>query len=445
MRPSRAVGRATDSGGFRLKTALARVDDRSDMPARPLRRLLAAIACSIPLLLPQAAWAAGARDAGDVGSGPPAWVAPSTPAMLAARSVRWSDVGAGFWARSAIDYVAGARGWMRDFHRSDARGRYAFKPEALERRRLFARSLVKAFAPDAAPDAGIAFSDLAPGDRFYPFANVAVENGWMRTDGDRFRPNDPVLMRDVHRALVLALGLRELAAGADRLHLRDGTPLTTPPDFGTLLIGMRLGLRYNHGDESLDVGPDDALPRSEVAWSLYRAATAPSWVIDSLAPYADITLPNLSRRMRRVVEFGVRYVGDPYIWGGDWASATPSGYCCGYQPRGGFDCSGLAWWVLRRQGAGWDNTPPRPYAGWDLPQRSSAQMAAIGNIGWSRIRPGDALFYDGDSDGTVDHVDTYLGAGWALDSGSSNGGVTITRVANGWYEDHFVHARRIVG
>ena len=35
------------------------------------------------------------------------------------------------------------------------------------------------------------------------------------------------------------------------------------------------------------------------------------------------------------------------------------------------------------------------------------------------------MFYDGDGDGTVDHVDTYIGNGFALDSSSTPGGVTI--------------------
>jgi len=416
------------------------------MSARPLRRLAVASVCSVVLLLPQPASAAAAHTGeqaasmqGERGSGPASWAA---PLATTTGDVHWSDVPRSYWARTAIDLVGASNDWMRD-HRAAADGTYPFKPDALESRARFARAIVRAFAPDTTPDPSTTFDDVASDDRSYRWADVAVTNGWMVADGGAFRPSDPVTVREVHRALVLALGLGDLAAGADAIHERDGTALDVPPGFGTLLIGMRLGLRYNHGDESLDVGPDDPLSRAEVAWSLYRAATEPSWIASSLAPYATITLPNLSDRMRAVVEFGMRYVGDPYVWGGDWADATPSGYCCGYQPRGGFDCSGLTWWLMKRQAAGWDNTPPRPYGGWALAERSSSQMATIGNIRWDDIRPGDLLFYDGDGDGTVDHVDTYLGGGWALDSGSSNGGVTITQVKGTWYEDHFVHARRI--
>ena len=55
------------------------------------------------------------------------------------------------------------------------------------------------------------------------------------------------------------------------------------------------------------------------------------------------------------------------------------------------------------------------------------------------------MFYDGDDDGTADHVDTYVGNGWAIDSGGSNAGVTLTYVSGTWYEDHFVHGRRVIG
>ena len=66
-------------------------------------------------------------------------------------------------------------------------------------------------------------------------------------------------------------------------------------------------------------------------------------------------------------------------------------------------------------------------------------------IHWDEIRPGDLLFYDGDDDGKVDHVDMYVGNGWAIDSGGSNAGVTFTYVSGTWYEDHFVHGRRVIG
>jgi hypothetical protein len=367
----------------------------------------------------------------------------ASPAWSGGGGVRWIDVGRGHWARAAIDFVGATHAWMRDFRAVDD-GRYPFRPNASETRRLFARAMYRAFGGRLEPDPSIAFDDLGGGDRFYRFANVAVSQGWMQTHGSRFEPDRAVTTREVHRALVLALGLRDAAAGADGLHLRDGTPVPTPAGFGTLLIGMRLGLRYNHGDDTRDVGPDTALTRAEVAWSLYRAATAPSWLLDSMNVYVTMELPNLSGRMQRVVAWGARYVGYPYVWGGEWGGVTSPGYCCGAQPVGGFDCSGLVWWLMKRASGGWDNTPPREYAGWPLLQRSSADMASVGHVRWRGIEPGDLLFYDGNADGTVDHVNVAIGNGWAIDASSGTGGVAFTRIRNNWYEQSFVHGRRIV-
>ena len=46
------------------------------------------------------------------------------------------------------------------------------------------------------------------------------------------------------------------------------------------MLGMRLGLRYNSdANEAQDVGPSTPMPRSQVAFSLYKAETQPSWTV----------------------------------------------------------------------------------------------------------------------------------------------------------------------
>ena len=117
----------------------------------------------------------------------------------------------------------------------------------------------------------------------------------------------------------------------------------------------------------------------------------------------------------------------------------------GGQPVPGFDCSGFTWWLLRASDSGyWNVSPPRPYIGWNLPERSSADMATIGNLTYDKLQPGDLMFYDGDGDGRVDHVNTFIGNGWALDSSSGYAGSTIMWVGDGWYRDHFVRGRRVL-
>ena len=267
--------------------------------------------------------------------------------------------------------------------------------------------------------------------------------------GGRFDPDKAVTAREVHRSLVLVLGMGRRRPPSTELATTDGYVFDTPPIFGVNLLAMRLGLRFNNKvDESQDVTPRTRLRRKQVAWSLYRATTLDDWVVPYLVDqYAGMVLPKMGASRRSIVDWGVRYVGYPYIWAGEWGFNSPSPAAFGGQPGPGFDCSGLSWWALRRDdGVYWEISPPRPYQGWPLPQRSSAEMSRVtkNRLTYVDLRPGDLMFYDGDGDGTVDHVDVYVGNGWSLDSSSSVGGVTLMWVETGWYRQHFVHGRRIL-
>jgi len=395
--------------------------------------------------------------AGETGSGIsalPVVYPPSSAGRTLATAVpqiRFSDLTASDnWAKEGIRYVAGTNDWMRDFT-ANSDGSYPFRPQAVERRKYLARSIVLAFAPDEAPDPSIVFPDLDASSGWYRYAAIAVEHGWMARQPDgSFAPDDPVTMIMLHRALVLALGLKPAAAALNRIHTHSGVRFRVPMSFGTTLLGMRLDLRYNAptGAEAMDVGPRDLMPRTQVAYSLWRATTQPSWSVgDLLNQYANVELPNLGPRMLGVVRWGVRYVGYPYVWGGEWGLSSPEPAALGGQPRSGFDCSGFAWWLLRADDSSiWKVAPPRPYAGWALAQRTSADMAAMTpkRIRFRDLRPGDLMFYDGDGNGTVDHVDTYIGNGYSLDSSSTPGGVTIMWVGDGWYRQHFRFGRQVL-
>jgi cell wall-associated NlpC family hydrolase len=416
------------------------------MTPRPPRRRLFAVTAMLAgafLLVASPATAGPGVDvtAGDAFAGPSAV---GTGTSRAASS-SFDDVPSGYWAGSAIEAVAASQNWMRDF------GSSIFKPDTIESRRLLARALVRAFAPTQSAGSGVEIGDVPVDAPSYPYIAVAVKNGWMSTTGPHhlFRPTDPATMQAVHRGLVLALGLHALVDGVNAIHTADGYQFHHSESLGTTMVGMLLGLRFNHSpDESLDVGPKDPMPRSEVAWSLYQAwlvHTSQTWRASNLASFQTITLPKMSDAMKQVVEFGLEYVGYPYVYAGEWPVATPSNYCCGYQPRGGFDCSGLTWWLVAAPTYSWDPTSYRPYHGWTLPQRSSADMAGAipqsQRVAFDDLQPGDLMFYASDHH-TVNHVDVYIGNGYALDSGSQ--AVTIQRVSSGWYRDAFMWGRDIM-
>ena len=375
----------------------------------------------------------------------------TTPAGASTQpSTQWKDVEQGtrpWYAHAAIDAVARDTNWMRDY------GKYRFHPTASESRELFARAVVRAFAPDQAPADGVTFSDLPSDDPFYPYANVAVSNGWMTATDGAFAPTDPVDEYTVSRALVYALGLQSDVRGANGIHTHDGTVLKHPGHFGIYLIGRILSLWYNHdysvkGDgEAYDILPGQPVPRDDVAWALRRATVlgdSAHWYAD---PYADIDLGNPSDAVQQAIEFGLRYVGYPYIYAGEWNTATAAGYCCGAQPQGGFDCSGFTWWILRAPDSTWDNTKIRGYEGWVLPQRASYEMAAAmkprQRVAYKDLKPGDIMLYGSSKDpSSIYHVDTYIGGGWSLDSGGN--GVSIVNNSSGWYRDTFQYGRHLV-
>jgi murein DD-endopeptidase len=387
---------------------------------------------------------------GEHGSGPAPFPARASSAELRIPARTWTDLGPDdMWAKAAINHVAGTHGWMRDIG-PDPDGNWRFMPDKFQTRKRWARALVRAFAPDAEPDPSITFSDVDPADPFHRWAAIAVQRGWLARGAARnFEPDDVVTTRSVNGSLVRALGLRSTAFALDRLATADGYHFHTPRFFGVNLLAMRLGLRFNNKvDESQDVTPSTRLRRKQVAWSLYRATTLEDWVVPSLeAQYAGMVLPRMSVARRAIVDWGVRFVGYPYIWAGEWGFETTPPSAFGGQPGPGFDCSGLSWWALRADdGVYWEISPPRPYKGWPLPQRTSSEMSRMTKtrLRYVDLLPGDLMFYDGDRDGTVDHVDVYVGNGWSLDSSSSVGGVTLMWVETGWYRQHFVHGRRIL-
>lgn len=80
-----------------------------------------------------------------------------------------------------------------------------------------------------------------------------------------------------------------------------------------------------------------------------------------------------------------RYLGVPYVWGGN----TPSG----------FDCSGFTKYVYRQFGI-------------TLPRVSRDQYAYVRKISRSEARPGDLVFYGS----PVHHVGIYVGNGYMIDA-----------------------------
>ena len=182
-------------------------------------------------------------------------------------------------------------------------------------------------------------------------------------------------------ALVLALGLRPAArrsTGSRRAtarrstcrHLRNHVARHAP------------GLRYNapSGSESIDVGPTDDLTRAQVAYSFYRATTQPSWnvpnLLDAVPGHPACRTSDRRARRRRA---GACATSATLHLGRRMGFGRRPYPALGGQPRPGFDCSGLTWWLLRADDGAPGTSPATPLRGWSLPQRTSADMARMTN------------------------------------------------------------------
>jgi cell wall-associated NlpC family hydrolase len=300
-----------------------------------------------------------------------------------------------------------------------------------------------------------------------PQIKIVVAHGLMARSVGSFRPNDsltqgelsdlvaaltqqpprqvadpsaPVTMAQLDARLVRTLDLNE-----DASYFYDaalGAGLHPPPRFGTEVVARLLGLRTNHpaGQDSLERLPNDPAPRAEAAYSVARLLSvtdADKAQIEEEA--ATFELPLLTTWQQRVLTTAIKFIGYPYVWGGEF-ERPQSPY--GAQPQGGFDCSGFAWRVYKVQ-----SYPAAPQLANALRGRTAAAMAGEVpkrlRIKPARLAPADLMFFGPGGPNAqpsrIDHAAIYLGNGWLIQS--SGYGVALEQVS-GWYERRLAWGRR---
>lgn len=135
------------------------------------------------------------------------------------------------------------------------------------------------------------------------------------------------------------------------------------------------------------------------------------------APDVSIDGGSGSDTGRSVVEEASRYMGTPYVWGGE--SLT-----------GGVDCSGYTMAVYWQFGV-------------SLPHRARDQAECGEPVEYADMVPGDLVFFHTTRSG-ISHVGLYIGNGEFIHSSSYRGGVVISPIATGYYNERFVRARRVL-
>ncbi len=120
---------------------------------------------------------------------------------------------------------------------------------------------------------------------------------------------------------------------------------------------------------------------------------------------------------RTIVDTAQKYMGVPYVWGGD----TPAGW----------DCSGFTQYVMKEDGI---NIP-----------RTAAEQFAIGTpVDRNNLQAGDLVFFTTYKPG-ASHVGFYMGGGKFIHASSAAKQVTTSSLDEQYYTDHYIGARRYTG
>ncbi len=296
---------------------------------------------------------------------------------------------------------------------------------------------------------------------------VVVAHGLMAPDVASFRPNGPltqralaalvagltdrepaavanpgaaVTMAQLDAQLVRGLGLGSAAAAFSAEARRVG--LNPPTRFGTEVVARLLELRVNHpaGQDQLELFPSETATRAEAAYSAAQILRFRGWETQAVGDAADsFALPQLNGWQRRVLRTAVRFIGFPYVWGGESESiASPFGG----QVHGGFDCSGFVWRVYKLQAYTGGQALASTLRG-RTTFAMSAEVAPRHRIPFARLAPADIVFFGAQGPRSrptqVDHMGINLGGGWMIHS--SRQGVFLSPLQN-WYRQRFAWARR---
>jgi len=121
-----------------------------------------------------------------------------------------------------------------------------------------------------------------------------------------------------------------------------------------------------------------------------------------------------------IVKFAQKYLGTPYVWGGD--SLTQ-----------GVDCSGLVQQVYKNFGL-------------NVGRTTFTQIGEGKAVGQSELQAGDMIFFDTDkSTAGPDHVGIYIGNGKFIHAPRPGKSVEIADMRSGYYQKLFMGGRRISG
>jgi hypothetical protein len=107
-------------------------------------------------------------------------------------------------------------------------------------------------------------------------------------------------------------------------------------------------------------------------------------------------------------------------------------YRTGGRDRGGFDCSGLVWYVHQQIGV-------------DVPRRAQDQSTVAAPVMLEELCPGDLLFFRLRSSQRIDHVGIYIAPGRLIHASIMRRAVTFAHLDDSYFAPRVVSAGRLWG
>lgn len=369
-------------------------------------------------------------------------------AAPSASAQTYSDVPTSHWAykyiKSVTDRGPTGHKLLDDFGT-------AFKPESAITRAHLARTLVLASGHYGEKVTPVAINDVAPGYRYYNVIQVALHYRYMTLDASgNFSPTGTVPAYKAEASIVRWLKERYSSAATwtllyslkpGRWQPNEGWKTGAPTYLPYVIASRQLQLRFDHGpgSDGHECIPGKAIDRAEIAYMMWRGYRVGSeYLLSGLANFSSITFPTLSDRQKQVARYALKYIGYPYVWGGEYPTKD-SPY--GTQKSGGFDCSGFVFYVMKMH-FGYPIT---------VNERGASAMAAKAKprITRANLKCGDLIFFgpDGPSSAasTIYHAGLYLGNGWFIHSTGSSDGVTLASLdTSSYYKERFAWGRRLL-
>lgn len=130
-----------------------------------------------------------------------------------------------------------------------------------------------------------------------------------------------------------------------------------------------------------------------------------------------VETPSVSSNGDKIVSFAKQYLGYRYVYGGT-------------TPGSGFDCSGFIYYVFNS-------------CGYSISRSLSAQASKGTAVSKSELQPGDIVFFNNTSNGSLGHVGIYIGNGNMIHAANSNRGVVTDTINSGYYNTYYYSARRV--